>query len=136
MSKEKPNDREKKFFSGFKQRATRLVKDRAALRDLLEQAQQKAGRVSEDESFKSKVVSYVRLVLRMLSNSVSGRYPDLPWQTLVMMVAGILYFVTPFDAIPDFIPVAGLVDDATILLWLGKSFQDDLERYKKWEGVN
>lgn len=136
MSKKSPDSKEEKFFSGFKQKATRLVKDREALRNLLEQAQEKASRVSEDESFKDKIVSYVRLVLRMLTNAISGKYPHLPWQTLVMMVAGILYFVTPLDAIPDFIPVAGLVDDATILLWLGKSFQDDLERYKTWEGMN
>ena len=72
----------------------------------------------------------------MLSNTISGAYTDVPWQTLVMILAGLLYFIAPLDALPDFIPVAGLVDDATILVWLGRCFREDLEKYKLWESAN
>jgi len=103
------------------------------LKNLLVKAQKKMDEMEGDDSLKGKIVAYLNLVIRMISNSVSGKYPNMPWQTLVMIVAGLLYFIAPIDAIPDFIPIAGFIDDATILAWLGKSFQDDLGKYREWE---
>lgn len=137
MTKSKqPSEKEKRYFAKFKNRAKRIVKDSDALRDVLEQASEKLKASEHDEGLRKKLVDYVRLVIRMISNSVSGNYKSLPWQTLVMLVAGLIYFLTPIDALPDFIPMAGFLDDATVLLWLGKSFQDDLTKYKAWEDLN
>jgi len=136
MERTEPNAKEKKFFDKFKSKATSIVNDSAALKNTLSKVQKKLDAMEENEGLRGKVVAYVKLVIRMITNSVSGRYPDLPWQTLIMIVAGLLYFIAPLDAIPDFIPIAGLVDDVTILAWLGKSFSDDLAKYKEWESVN
>lgn len=131
-----PNAKEKRYFNKFKQRATRIVKDSDALKEMLEKASQKLKASEQDEGLRKKLVEYVRLVIRMITNSINGNYKNLPWQTLVMLVGGLIYFLTPLDALPDFIPVAGFLDDATILVWLGKSFQDDLSKYKAWEDLN
>lgn len=136
MERTEPNAKEKKFFDKFKSKATSLVNDSTALKNTLSKVQKKLDAMEENEGLRGKVVAYVKLVIRMITNSVSGRYPDLPWQTLIMIVAGLLYFIAPLDAIPDFIPIAGLVDDVTILAWLGKSFSDDLAKYKEWESMN
>jgi uncharacterized membrane protein YkvA (DUF1232 family) len=138
MSKgaKQPSKKEKKYFESFKKRASRLVHDHDALKETLEKANKKLKDSESDDQLKSKLIAYVKLVVRMIRNSINGNYQKLPWQTLVMMVAGLIYFLAPLDALPDFIPVAGLVDDATILLWLGKSFQDDLSKYKAWEELN
>lgn len=136
MERTEPNAKEKKFFDKFKSKATSIVNDSTALKNTLSKVQKKLDAMEENEGLRGKVVAYVKLVIRMITNSVSGRYPDLPWQTLIMIVAGLLYFIAPLDAIPDFIPIAGLVDDVTILAWLGKSFSDDLAKYKEWESVN
>lgn len=136
MSRTEPNSTEKRFFESFKQKATKIVGDSSALKNLLVKVQNKMDDMEDDDSLKGKIVAYLNLVVRMISNSVSGRYPDMPWQTLVMIVAGLIYFIAPIDALPDFIPVAGFLDDATILAWLGKSFQDDLNKYREWEELN
>lgn len=136
MERTEPNAKEKKFFDKFKSKATSIVNDSTALKNTLSKVQKKLDAMEENEGLRGKVVAYVKLVIRMITNSVSGRYPDLPWQTLIMIVAGLLYFIAPLDAIPDFIPIAGLVDDVTILAWLGKSFSDDLAKYKEWESMN
>ncbi|KYG75650.1 YkvA family protein [Roseivirga spongicola] len=136
MSRTEPNSTEKRFFERFKQKATKIVGDSSALKNLLVKVQNKMDDMEDDDSLKGKIVAYLNLVVRMISNSVSGRYPDMPWQTLVMIVAGLIYFIAPIDALPDFIPVAGFLDDATILAWLGKSFQDDLNKYREWEELN
>ncbi|MHA7100541.1 uncharacterized protein DUF1232 [Roseivirga pacifica] len=136
MEQEEPSKKQLRFFEKFKKKAQQIVNDNAALRSTLVKAQEKLAASDSDEGLKGKLVEYVKLVLRMLTNTINGNYKGLPWQTLVMIVAGLLYFIAPLDALPDFIPVAGLVDDATILVWLGKCFQDDLNNYKKWEEVN
>lgn len=136
MSRTEPNSTEKRFFDRFKEKALKIVGNSSELKNLLVKVQKKMDDMEGDDSLKGKIVAYLNLVIRMISNSVSGRYPDMPWQTLVMIVAGLIYFIAPIDALPDFIPVAGFLDDATILAWLGKSFQDDLNKYKDWEKLN
>ncbi len=136
MDRTEPNKNEKKFFEKFKAKASKIVGDSEALKNVLVKVQDKLDGMGNDDTLKGKIISYISLVIRMLTNSINGNYPDLPWQTLVMIVGGLLYFIAPLDALPDFIPIAGYIDDATILVWLGKSFQDDLNKYKEWEELN
>ncbi len=135
MAKE-PSAREKKYFNRFKKKAVDIVNDSDSLKSLLIKLKDKLDASEGDDSLRHKLVEYVKLVSRMVTNTVSGNYKDMPWQTLVMIVAGLLYFIAPLDALPDFIPVAGYLDDATILVWLGKCFREDLENYKTWEQAN
>ena len=131
-----PSDRELRVLGKMKLRAQKIVQDHEELKKLLAKTQVKLEKASEDDSLMRKMTEYMKLVLRMITNNLNGSYGQTPWQTIVMMVAGVLYFITPIDAIPDWIPVGGLIDDATILVWLGRFFRDDLERYKSWEAAN
>ena len=135
MAKE-PSNREMKFFNRFKVKAAKVVNDNEALKKLLVKLKTKLEKSEEDDSLRSKLVDYLKLISRMVTNTMNGNYNQMPWQTLVMIVAGLIYFIAPLDALPDFIPVAGLLDDATILVWLGKCFREDLENYKTWEQAN
>jgi len=117
----------------LKRRAEKIVTDHDALRELLEKARKKMEGAEKDDSLMQKLMEYLKLISRMLGNYLNGKYNETPWQTIVMMIAGLLYFITPLDAIPDFIPVAGFLDDATVLVWLGKCFREDLANYKAWE---
>ena len=42
-------------------------------------------------------------------------------------------FVMTLDLIPDFIPVAGFVDDLGVLVWVFNSFGDEINEYLAWE---
>jgi uncharacterized membrane protein YkvA (DUF1232 family) len=130
------NEREEKFLGRMKSKATKIVNDREELKKLLVKAQEKMAKTSSDDSLKSKVFEFLSLIIRMIKSYIKGDYKETPWQTLVMFVAGLIYFITPLDAIPDFIPVAGLIDDATVLVWLGKCFRQDLSNFKEWEESN
>ena len=46
-----------------------------------------------------------------------------------MAAAAIIYLVFPLDAIPDFIPVVGLADDAGIIIAVAARMADDLKKY-------
>ena len=120
----------------MEKKARGIVHDHEALKKLLEKAKEKLEATQKDDSLLEKLTAYIQMVIRMLSNYLNGRYNDTPWQTVVMLIAGLLYFIVPLDAIPDFIPIGGWIDDATILAWIGKCFRDDLARYRKWEESN
>jgi uncharacterized membrane protein YkvA (DUF1232 family) len=40
---------------------------------------------------------------------------DTPLQVKAALIGALAYFVLPFDAIPDFLPVIGFADDAAVL---------------------
>lgn len=50
--------------------------------------------------------------------------PFVEWHRKAIVVAGLIYFLVPIDAIPDFAPFVGFLDDlgviASLLRYLGK----------------
>ena len=40
---------------------------------------------------------------------------DTPTHVRATLIGALAYFIVPFDMVPDFIPVAGFLDDASIL---------------------
>jgi len=75
----------------------------------------------------------VQLLIRMVRASASGQYKALPWKSLVSIVAVLLYFVSPIDIIPDFLPVIGITDDVALVIWLIKTLGSDINKFSEWE---
>jgi len=48
-------------------------------------------------------------------------------------VAVLIYFLSPIDVIPDFIPVIGLLDDMALVAWFSSTLKDQLDKYAEWE---
>lgn len=59
---------------------------------------------------------YVKLAFSTIKDCVSGKRKDVPWSVVCWIGAALLYFISPFDLIPDFVPVVGYGDDAAIFL--------------------
>jgi len=51
---------------------------------------------------------------------------------LIAVVAGLLYFLSPIDAIPDWLPGLGFVDDLAVLGWVMRKWSGELEAFKVW----
>lgn len=72
-------------------------------------------------------------LLRLLSLAwFKGEYRQISSQALLMVVAALLYFITPFDAIPDWLVGIGFVDDLAVLAWVMRTWHDELEAFKAW----
>ncbi len=75
----------------------------------------------------------VQDALRLVRAYASGAYREIPWQSLLMLVAAVVYFVMPVDAVPDILLGLGLLDDAAILGWTLRTLDADLKRFRTWE---
>lgn len=73
----------------------------------------------------SLLISYVRDI-------ALGKYKDYDVTNLVIIVAALLYVVSPIDLIPDFLPV-GFADDATIIMWAISEMKNELDKYKQFK---
>ncbi|WP_144171609.1 YkvA family protein [Pseudomonas sp. Kh13] len=61
-----------------------------------------------------------------------GEYRAISAKALVTIVAGLLYFVSPIDAVPDWLLGVGFLDDIAVLGWVLKTVADELARFKAW----
>lgn len=75
----------------------------------------------------------VRLLIDMVGDWKSGRYREVPWNTVASAIGALFYIANVLDLIPDLIPVLGLVDDAAVVGFCLRGIRDDLEKYRKWK---
>ncbi|AMW82463.1 DUF1232 domain-containing protein [Pseudomonas yamanorum] len=61
-----------------------------------------------------------------------GEYRAISPKALISVVAGLMYFLSPIDAIPDFIPVLGMLDDIAVLAWVMKTLDGELSAFRAW----
>ncbi|WP_096735739.1 DUF1232 domain-containing protein, partial [Brachyspira sp. G79] len=81
----------------------------------------------------SKFLDKIQLMIDMIGDYINGNYKNIPWKTIASIAGALLYIIIPIDAIPDIIPIAGLIDDAFIIGLCLKYFSDDLNRYRTWK---
>ena len=75
----------------------------------------------------------VKWVYCMIKDYVQGNYKNVPWRTIAVLVAALAYVLTPFDLVPDFIPIIGWSDDCLALAGALAFSKMDLEEYKTWK---
>lgn len=77
-------------------------------------------------------IADVPAVISLVRSFIRGEYTDIPIGSIIAAVAAILYIVAPVDLIPDFIPGAGLIDDAAVFVACWKLIHDDVDKYQAW----
>ncbi|GAB3316341.1 YkvA family protein [Haliea atlantica] len=126
----RPEVRKGLFFRRARQRAERYLQEPEKLRGLVERASRKASeRVSALDPLRERLAACFRLIKAY----GQGRYRTIPWNSVLILVAAVVYFVMPIDAVPDFILGLGLLDDAALLGWALKTFQSDIDVFLAWE---
>ena len=74
----------------------------------------------------------VRLMQALCLAWWRGEYRSISPRALVTVVAGLLYFVSPLDAIPDWLLGVGFLDDIAVLAWVMKAVSDELAAFNAW----
>ncbi len=78
----------------------------------------------------------LKTLIAMVSDYATGEYREIPWSSITMAAAAVVYFVSPIDLIPDFIPGLGFLDDAAVIAFCVKVLREDIARYRLWKIEN
>lgn len=113
--------------------AEEIADNPSRLRALIRRSQ---AQLRNDRSRIGSLRDDVPRLVRLASAVARGEYRHIPWKTVFFVVAGLLYFVTPADLIPDFILGTGFLDDAVVVAYVMKAIRDDLARFEDWELQN
>ncbi|GAB3799253.1 hypothetical protein GCM10028819_22170 [Spirosoma humi] len=119
------------FFKRANVGAVRYARNSRSLFQLVKDALAKSGGLSGNNiaAFREQL----GIVARLVRAYASGEYRQLPWKTLISIVAVLLYFVNPLDIIPDILPIVGFADDIALVGWLFSSIGSDIEKFRQWE---
>lgn len=69
----------------------------------------------------------IRLLWEMLCD---GEY-SMSFETRSWIIFGLLYFITPWDLIPDMLPGAGYVDDVIVVSWVLSVLGEEIDSYRR-----
>lgn len=106
------------------------ARDRERTGYLVDEAFQKLER---NKGVLAKVLTDLQSMMRLVRAWYTGEYTQAPWRTVVGAIAAVVYFVNPFDVVPDFIPGAGFVDDAVVIVFVLKAIKHDVEKFLQWD---
>ncbi len=148
--KSKPGSRKKKPTAKAKENQSSVLKERLdaefakavesaksyvenpqRLQPLFEEAAKQA--VSMPKEPFAETWPYFQAMLRLIRAYSQGNYRDVPESTLVVIIAAIIYVVSPLDVIPDALPALGYLDDATVLALAARRARQTLDDFMLWE---
>lgn len=123
------------IFKKFLAAAEGYIKQPTRLKKLLIDAFNKAREKKDVGTLAHEAWETLQSLFRLIKLSASGEYTGVPATTVVAAVAVLIYFLSPIDLIPDFIPVVGLLDDMALVAWFSTSIKHELDKFHEWEAT-
>ncbi|MFC3927869.1 YkvA family protein [Streptococcus caprae] len=122
-------------------------------KDAMEQVQQrykKAEKLLKDdekmESFltklekKMKWIPFLReefkslpILISMVRSYWKKDYTRVPFRSIIAIISALIYFLSPLDVVPDWIPFLGQMDDALVIATVWKYVHRDIDDYRQWQ---
>lgn len=121
------------IFKKFIGVAEGYIKQPTRLKSLLTDAYKKASEKNDVGTIAHEAWETLQTMFRLVKASTSGEYTGVPMSTVLAAVAVFIYFISPIDLIPDFIPVLGLLDDVALVAWFSTTLKDEMEKFQEWE---
>jgi uncharacterized membrane protein YkvA (DUF1232 family) len=129
----KPTKKEiAKVVEKMKSKAEDYARDPKKAKKLLDDAVKKTKSFEINRGPLAEIWSYLTALFRLLRAYIRGDYRDIPWGSIVMVIVAIIYFVSPIDLIPDFLP-GGFIDDAAVIAFVVAQIKVDLDNFLAWE---
>ena len=110
-------------------RAAEIVKSPDKLRAMVDEAREKAESAGGASNPIAGVIDDLKTMFELLRAVARGDY-RLRKETLILIAGAVLYFLIPIDVIPDFIPVAGFIDDAAVIAWVVKTCKTEIDLFR------
>lgn len=119
------------IFRQSTRKAGRYARNGASLLSLIGSALNKSKSVGGDEGIGFR--EQIGLLSRLIKAYVAGDYRQIQTKTLISIVASLIYFVSPIDVVPDFLPLLGFADDIALIIWMFNSLEGELVNFRQWE---
>ncbi|MDY3024699.1 YkvA family protein [Streptococcus hyovaginalis] len=111
------------------QKADALLKDDAKMEPFLEKLEKKLKWIP----FVRQELKMIPILISMVRSYWKKDYTRVPRRTMLAIVSALIYFLSPIDVIPDWIPVLGQMDDALVVATCWKLVNKDVEDYRQWQ---
>jgi uncharacterized membrane protein YkvA (DUF1232 family) len=118
-----------KYFDKSREIAESLVQNPEKGLELISFAIDKYEDFKESNGRLGKMFRQLTMLVRIVRAHLRGDYKNLSWQKLIIATAAIVYLLYVVDAVPDFIPVIGLLDDAGVISWAVSSLQKEFGQF-------
>lgn len=112
-------------------KAALLLSDPVELTKVLNQARAKANKA---QKALRKVWEDFLTLFRFCKSWVVGEYRGASTASLLWAIAAIVYFLNPFDIIPDILP-GGFIDDVAVITWVIGKIGLDIQKFRQWEST-
>lgn len=96
----------------------------------------KSERMVKENSFLRQYWKDIKTSYSLLKDWYMGHYTCIPFRMVASIAAALVYMASPLDAVPDWIPFAGLLDDALVLAAIFAMSRKDLDSYLGWKDRN
>ena len=121
------------FFNIAMNQASRLAGKPGRILALLAQLGTKISRGHWSPVQRQMIKDKFLVLGRMAKAYALGRYRTIPWKTMLVLLAAVIYFLNPIDLISDLLPLVGFTDDFAILLWVYNAIGAEVDRFLEWE---
>lgn len=111
------------------QKADALLRDDAKMEPFLEKLEKKLKWIP----FVRQELKMIPILISMVRSYWKKDYTRVPRRTMLAIVSALIYFLSPIDVIPDWIPVLGQMDDALVVATCWRLVNKDVEDYRQWQ---
>jgi uncharacterized membrane protein YkvA (DUF1232 family) len=114
-------------------KAEEYARDPEKAKKLIDEAVRKARQQEKNKGPLADIWNYLTALFRLLQAYMRREYTDIAWGSIVLVIVAIVYFVSPLDLIPDFIPALGFVDDAAVIAFVVAQVKTEVDDFLRWE---
>lgn len=111
--------------------AGKILRDKDKLEETLLKLEEK---LKELPVF-GNALSDVPVLIMLVRDYANEEYDCIPVGSIVAVVSALAYVLLGTDLIPDFIPVAGVLDDAAVVAACMKLVESDVNEYRAWKAA-
>jgi uncharacterized membrane protein YkvA (DUF1232 family) len=99
---------------------------------VVEELPEKVAKVLDSVNQRLPIVKNLLNKVKMLYAMLRDKEFAMAWSSKTMVIAGLLYFISPIDLLPDYIPILGYIDDAFVMSVVMNAVASEIERYKAY----
>ena len=110
-------------------KAEALLKDDVRMESFLEKIEKKIKWIP----FLAQEFKNIPTMVSMVRSYLRGNYTKILKRTILAIVSALIYFLSPIDLVPDWIPLLGQLDDAIVIASCWNLVNKDVEDYRQWK---